>query len=388
MKKLLFVNNNMYIGGVQKALVNLLNEIHDRYDITLLLFYKGGALMEQIPNDVRVIEAPFPLCCWGMNQKDAKSFCNRLGRIFFAVITRLLGRKLALRIAFSRKMRLPKYDVAISYLHSGADKVFYGGCNEFVLYSMDAEKKLTFIHCDYKLSGADTLNNAKLYSRFDGIVACSDGCRDAFIRCLPELKDRTVTIENCQNYELVSTCANKEVHILEKGKLNIVCVSRFGREKGMLRAIHALAAIGERINKLKCTFIGDGKELPAAKKLADDLGLSDSIAFLGEKMNPYGFISAADILLIPSYSEAAPLVIGEAACLATPILSTETSSAREMIEKTGFGWVVENSETGIKVGIEMLLDHPELITEKRECMKGMLFDNKAAVESFTRVVGE
>ena len=46
--------------------------------------------------------------------------------------------------------------------------------------------------------------------------------------------------------------------------------------------------------------------------------------------NPYGYIKAADLLLIPSYNEAAPLVIGEAAGLETPILSTETSSAKEM----------------------------------------------------------
>ncbi len=387
MKKILFVNNNMYIGGVQKALVNLLNEIHDQYDITLLLFYKGGALTEQIPNDVTVIEAPFPLCCWGMNQKDAVGFRNRLGRAFFAATTRLFGRKLALKIAFARKIKLPKYYAAISYLHSGADKVFYGGCNEFVLDCVDAEKKLTFVHCDYKLSGADTLNNIELYSRFDGIATCSEGCKGAFLRCLPELKDKVFVVSNCQNYAHVLKSANEEAHCFDKNKLNVVCVSRFGREKGMLRAVHALASIGKRINELSCTFIGDGKELDAAKRLTEEMGIGESIAFLGERKNPYGYISSADVLLIPSYSEAAPLVIGEAACLATPILSTETSSAREMIEKTGFGWVVNNSEVGIREGIEALLDHPEMIAEKKEYMKNINFDNKVAVESFMRLVG-
>jgi len=42
MKRILIVNNNMHIGGVQKALVNLLYEIHNDYEITLLLFYAGG----------------------------------------------------------------------------------------------------------------------------------------------------------------------------------------------------------------------------------------------------------------------------------------------------------------------------------------------------------
>ena len=38
MKKLLIVNNNMQLGGVQKALISLLDEIKDQYNVTLFLF--------------------------------------------------------------------------------------------------------------------------------------------------------------------------------------------------------------------------------------------------------------------------------------------------------------------------------------------------------------
>ena len=53
MKRILIVNNNMHIGGVQKALLNLLQTLHADYDITLLLFYCGGALLNEVPTDVR-----------------------------------------------------------------------------------------------------------------------------------------------------------------------------------------------------------------------------------------------------------------------------------------------------------------------------------------------
>ena len=62
-KKLLIVNNNMHIGGVQRALVNLLGCIHDQYDVTLLLFHPAGVLMEEIPADVRV-------CAYYLNNRD------------------------------------------------------------------------------------------------------------------------------------------------------------------------------------------------------------------------------------------------------------------------------------------------------------------------------
>ena len=57
MKRILIVNNNMHIGGVQKALLNLLQTLHADYDITLLLFYRGGALLNEVPSDVRVCAA-------------------------------------------------------------------------------------------------------------------------------------------------------------------------------------------------------------------------------------------------------------------------------------------------------------------------------------------
>ena len=49
MKKILIVNNNMKIGGVQKSLCNLLWSVYDQYDITLFLFEPIGEYMKDIP---------------------------------------------------------------------------------------------------------------------------------------------------------------------------------------------------------------------------------------------------------------------------------------------------------------------------------------------------
>ena len=42
MKKILIVNNNLDIGGIQKALINLLRGISDKYEVTLMLFSPTG----------------------------------------------------------------------------------------------------------------------------------------------------------------------------------------------------------------------------------------------------------------------------------------------------------------------------------------------------------
>lgn len=70
MKRILIVNNNMHIGGVQKALLNLLQTLHADYDITLLLFYRGGALLNEVPSDVRVCAADGAFRYFGMTKND------------------------------------------------------------------------------------------------------------------------------------------------------------------------------------------------------------------------------------------------------------------------------------------------------------------------------
>lgn len=377
MKKLLIVNNNMHIGGVQKALVSLLWSIRHRYDITLLLFHPNGACMEELPPEIRVISPGSAFRYLGMTKQDVLPKKDRLGRSFFAAITRLLGRKYALWLMSLGQTTLKGYDAAISYLHDGGSKAFYGGCNDFVLKHVAAKRKLTFLHCDYLLCGANTPENGKKYAKFDGIAACSQGCADAFLQANPELKDRVRVVSNCHRFDRILSEASQPVS-LTPDKINLVTVARLGREKSVERGLLALTQLGEEREKLHYHIIGDGVQRPLLEKIIGEEGLSSCVTLWGEMKNPYSHMQAADLLLIPSLSEAAPLVIGEAASLGTPILSTKTSSAEEMIEKTGYGWVCGNSVEGIARSLAELLRQPEQLRNARERLKKQPFDNSAA----------
>ena len=74
MKKILIVNNNLDMGGIQKSLINLLKEIHNDYNVTLLLFSKSGTLLSGVPNDVKIIE---PNKCYrmlGLKRAELKQY--------------------------------------------------------------------------------------------------------------------------------------------------------------------------------------------------------------------------------------------------------------------------------------------------------------------------
>ena len=173
---------------------------------------------------------------------------------------------------------------------------------------------------------------------------------------------------------------------METDKLNIVTVARFGKEKGVLRAIQAIADLGAEARKLHYYLIGNGAEYAAAVEKIRELKLTDVVSLLGELENPYGYMQAADVLLVPSVSEAAPMVIGEVACLGTPVLTTATSSAYEMVEQPGLGWVCKNTVEGIKNGVEVLLSRPDVLQEKRKHMRTLTFDNACARKQFSELI--
>ena len=56
-KKILFVNDEMTMGGVSRILNTLLKNINkEKYDVDLLVLHKRGELLKEIPDFVKIIE--------------------------------------------------------------------------------------------------------------------------------------------------------------------------------------------------------------------------------------------------------------------------------------------------------------------------------------------
>ncbi|MBR5515693.1 MAG: glycosyltransferase [Clostridia bacterium] len=387
-KRILIVNNNMHIGGVQKALANLLNCVYGKYDISLLLFNPKGKLFAELPNNINIISVKSPYKYLGLSKNDVKRFSfDYFGRCFWALLCRILGRTKTIGIMSLFQKNIEGYDIVISFLHNGGEKAFYGGCNDFVLRHVKAEKKISVLHCDYRKCGANNSNNAKLYEKFDVIAACSEGCRNSFVSALPQYSEKTVILYNCHNFKRLDFLADSMKVELSDKYINIVTVARLGKEKGVLRAIDVISRLPDMYKqKIRYYIIGNGIEMEQALSTVKSNSLEDTVIFLGEMENPYSYVKAADLLLMSSYSEAAPLVIGEAAFFSTPVLSTETSSAVEMIQDTGFGWVTENNEIQLYNKLFELISNPDLIHEKSKSMQGK-FNNNSALNQFDYLIG-
>lgn len=386
MQKIIFVINNLETGGVQKSLLNLLYEIHNDYDITLLTFFGNDDTEKLIPSNVKIITPKGPFRQLGLSATHAKSnpFLYT-ERAFWVTLTKMLGRSFAFKLMCLFRKKQKAYDVAVSFIHESPKKNLYGGCNEYVLKMIDAKQKIGWLHCDFERSGANNAVSKKIYKELDTIVACSEGCKKSFIKCMPEYADKAFTVRNCNDYGQIVSLASEDIKY-DSDYFNIVTVARLSKEKALDRA---LTAISNAINagyKIKYHVVGDGDQKDFLASKVSELKLEDHVIFYGNKQNPYPYIKAADLFLLTSYHEAAPMVFDESACLGVPVLSTVTTSTDEMIISANAGYVCENSQEGINGALLNILANQNELTKIRDGLKKRSFTNKNPKTAFDNVL--
>ena len=362
-EKILIVNNNLQIGGIQKSLINLLNATKNHYDITLLLFSDYGELYAQIPNGIHVILADKRLQVLGTPWVYLKS---DILAVFYKIVSyginRFFGKKRALKYLFRRQSIVTGFDHIISFSHCTNQNNLSVCTPEFVLECTEGRDKICFIHCDYKNSDTFSLYNNGIYGRFDKIACCSKSVMERFLSCAPDLREKTYVVENFYDMN-IPVLAKEDSIKYNAHEISIVIVARLSYEKGVLRAIKAL----KNSNRcdIKLFIVGDGPEKNAILEYLESNHVKDKVCLLGEQRNPYRFMSNADYLLVPSYHEAAPMVFDEAKILGVSIISTDTTSAIEMVGNKGF--VIENSDEALCEMFKQL--------EKTDVMETSRIDN-------------
>lgn len=334
MKKILIVNDNLDVGGIQKSLLNLLKAEKDRYSITLLLFNKNGKLMREIPAGIKVI---YPKKIYQLlgKSKMQLTFSEYIIKGFLVIFSKLFNRRLVMKFIGIGQKKITGYDCVISFSHLSNSKLFTNGSGEFVLDKTICDNKVCFIHCDYLLSGCNTLKNNKTYNEFNKIACCSDSVRKKFILGSKISEYKVFTVENYYDFSILEKSKEYTVDY-DNEYINIVTVSRLSFEKGIDIAINVIS----KYKNIKYYVIGDGPLREGLKKMITDNKYSN-IYLLGQMENPYPYMKEADYLLVPSRHEAAPLVFNEAKILNLPIISSNTTSAREMVDS---GFVYDNLE--------------------------------------------
>ena len=344
MKRILIVNNNLDMGGIQKSLVNLVKELHEEYDITLLLFSKSGSLLREIPENVKIITPQRVYKILGLERNALKKYpLLFVLKAFLLVYAKKFSRRSAMKLMGLFQKRIRGYDAVISYSHLPHPDYFGNGCADFVLDKTVCENKVCFVHCDYLNFGGQTEANNRAYMEFDKIACCSDSVRERFLLGSKLPDSKVYTVRNFYDLQLTSY-QSEDTGLFDESVINVVLIARLSGEKGIPRAIEALAQ--SKRSDIHYHIIGDGPQKEEIERLICKYQLGSRVTLYGEQSNPYRYLNQADWLLVPSFHEAAPMAFDEATLMGIKVITTNTTSAEEMIG-CEHGIVCENSTDGI-----------------------------------------
>lgn len=386
MKKIIFVIDNLMVGGIQKSLINLLNELNGVYVIDLVVFSHVGGYMTKIPKGINIIKENKRLRYLGVSQKESIKYgvFFYIIRFFLSILNKFFGAQLIRRKILSNCKLEGKYHAAISFTHNFGYKTLASGCNEYVLDNIDSEIKISYIHGDYDKLHCNNIYDNKIYSEFDKIACVSDSSRQIFLKSNPALEQKTYVSKNLTNYEEIKILSQETDISVDNKYFNVISVSRLSHEKAILRTLKIIKILVERRYKIRLYIIGDGPLKSQIKKTITKYGISKNVILLGMKLNPYTFMKKMDLLLLASFHEAAPMVFNESKVLSLPILTTNTSSALEMVSRNYIGWVCENNEDAILNSLENIMKyelHNKIIFDDT-------FDNTNELKQFKDLIGD
>lgn len=323
------------MGGIQKSLLNLLKATHDQYKYTLLLFSKSGALLTEIPSDVKVISTRRVYRMLGLSREELKRYpILFITKYVLMKITKYSTRRFTVGLLGIGQRPIKGFDAVISYSHLTGSHSFSGGCGDFALDKTICQNKICCIHCDYLNSGLRSKSNDNEYLEFTKIACCSESVKNRFSMSLVSIDEKTFVLRNFYDFSIVESGKEKIDELLDTSYINLVCIARLSKEKGIDQILYAMHQAHRK--DMRLYIVGDGPYKNELRKIIAATELSQQVFFMGEKTNPYNYVCSADYLILMSYHEAAPMVYDEAHILNTHIISSETTSTSEMLDDDDF----------------------------------------------------
>lgn len=364
-KKILIVSHAMEIGGAERALLGLLENIDtNTYDVDLFLLRHEGELMKFIPDNINLLpEIPqYTVLARPMIQTLKE------GHILLTA-ARLYGRKKTEQ--YVKKEKLKENDIAIEYSHKYTKKfmpliqknieydlaISFLTPHYFVTEKVKAKRKIAWIHTDYSVVEVDQKSQLQMWSAYDYIASISENVTESFLRVFPELKEKIILIENILPKTLIEKQSNEPMDgDMEAGSsVCLLSIGRFSYPKNFDNVPDICRRIRCQGVDAKWYLIGYGGEETLIRKKIEEAGMQEYVIILGKKENPYPYIKACDIYVQPSRYEGKCVAVREAQMLGKSVIITNYATAESQLENWVDGLIVSMDNEGCADGIIRLI---------------------------------
>lgn len=395
MKSVLITSFNMGIGGVERSLLNMLDNFdYSNYNVDLMLYRHDGELFDFICDKVNLLDEKKGYNTFGdplgevIKDGDYGLASARIKAKLMVTPTKILKKvdevgyyqdQLANKFSNQYLDKIDKeYDVAISYVWP----------HDMVAYKTTAKNKIAWIHTDYSTIYLDRKIDLALWEKFDYIVSISQDCTDAFVKMYPSLKEKIVLVENIRAPKLIENMAKEDIEDMREDKdIKLLTVGRLCHQKAIDNAIKAMKILKNKgTNNVKWYVVGYGPDEAMLKELIKENNLEDRVILLGKKTNPYPYMKKCDIYVQPSRYEGKAVTVAEAQMLGKPVLITNYPTAKSQLRHNIDGYITDSSLEGLVKGIETLINDVNLKKKLEKNTREFDYSNVEELDKLYKII--
>jgi len=191
---------------------------------------------------------------------------------------------------------------------------------------------------------------AKLHTLADYVVVNSHAARVANGQDHPRLRAKLITIYNAVRLHYAQTGASPSTN---PSVIRLVVAASVDRNKNTLGLLAAMSIVREQRPTLPVRVDWYGSQgvepelLPEIRKAVSDRGLDSVFHVYPATERIHDVISQADAVLLPSFHEGLPNAVCEGMMLGKPILMSDVSDARNLVQDgvNGFLFNPQSSES-------------------------------------------
>lgn len=385
-KKVIFIAQALWLGGIETALVNLLNHLdYEKFDVTCLITEDYQNMADQITGRCRLLVA---------DRRHTVSFEKPYGHARLAglleepqhasSLRRLIWKGLLLT---GRGMEMKLY---ASYIrqqlageHFDTAVIYSDRMAEIAVRAINADRFLMFYHnADIGKAYHDIFG----YRKSEKIIAVSQSQCEKLKRLRPAFAHKMTAIPNYVDVESVLRKASQPVEetLFPEEGIHLVSCGRLAHQKGFDLAVEACAnLVKSGYSDLHWYILGVGPLKEELMQLAKLHGVEDHFHLIGSRNNPFPYMMAADLYVQPSRTEGYSLSILEARVLACPTVATY-GAAGEQLENGVNGTLCHEDAASLTEAIRLHLQEPGRSEQYRQALKQFSFE-KANQDILNRI---
>lgn len=355
--KVLFRLRSLEMGGVPRVILDLLRNLpKDKFDLTLMLNLYQGELVKEIPADIKLIVVEK-----GKEQMSSNLFFQKL---------QLLWRRLKLEVydkfpSVLYQLKVPEqYDIEVASGYAEFDMILSSPNKN--------SRKIAWFHTDvtYDVNQNRARERIETMKKFDHVIFCAAHIRNVIEKYYNVTYPSSSVVYNAIHVNDVKEKAQEfDVDYKDLIKPVFCSVGRLHSRKGYHNLVNIHRRLIDDGFEHSIVVLGDGEEKNNLTEQISQLGVEGSFKLLGTKINPYPYMKNADYFVLPTRSEAYPLVVNEALALEKPIISTNVGGIPEMIENGVDGILVNDDEQEIYDAMKKVFIQPELLEKIKQNTK-------------------